>query len=190
MWDVGTSITLPNFTDAYSVIDVVNIKILNAGAWARGAERVPVSLPRELEDFIPEVEEFYRGQHSGRRLQWHHHWSNGVVMFANEDGGRYELEVTTFQMAVLFCWNDRPHDHITYENLRLATELPDMELRRTLWVCCFLGDISDCLEYDNYLFSHLSRRPSSNTRCCFAIAIAVTRRTSRTAARFGPINSS
>ena len=25
------------------------------GAWARGSERVPVSLPRELEDFVPEV---------------------------------------------------------------------------------------------------------------------------------------
>jgi hypothetical protein len=30
-------------------------QILNVGAWARGSERVPVSLPRELEDFIPEV---------------------------------------------------------------------------------------------------------------------------------------
>ena len=30
-------------------------QILNMGAWARGSERVPVSLPRELEDFVPEV---------------------------------------------------------------------------------------------------------------------------------------
>ena len=33
----------------------VSIKILNVGAWARTSERVPVTLPRELEDFIPEV---------------------------------------------------------------------------------------------------------------------------------------
>ena len=33
----------------------VTIKILNVGAWARTSERVPVTLPRELEDFIPEV---------------------------------------------------------------------------------------------------------------------------------------
>jgi hypothetical protein len=38
-------------------------------------------------------------------------------------------------MAVLFAWNQRPFDKISYENLRLATELPDPELRRTLWVC-------------------------------------------------------
>lgn len=37
-------------------------------------------------------------------------------------------------MAVLFAWNQRPKDKISYENLRLATELPDPELRRTLWV--------------------------------------------------------
>ena len=35
--------------------DSLSIKILNVGAWARTSERVPVSLPRELEDFIPEV---------------------------------------------------------------------------------------------------------------------------------------
>ena len=48
--------------------------------------------------------------------------------------GRFDLEVTTFQMAVLFAWNQRPKDKISYESLKLATELPDAELRRTLWV--------------------------------------------------------
>lgn len=50
--------------------DAINIKILNAGAWARGSERVTVSLPVELEDYIPEIEEFYKKKHSGRKLQW------------------------------------------------------------------------------------------------------------------------
>jgi cullin 5 len=36
-------------------------------------------------------------------------------------------------MAVLFCWENRPYDSLTLENLRLATELPENELRRTLW---------------------------------------------------------
>lgn len=40
--------------------DSVNIKILNAGAWSRSSEKVFVSLPTELEDLIPEVEEFYK----------------------------------------------------------------------------------------------------------------------------------
>lgn len=61
------------------VADAINIKILNAGAWARTSERVSVTLPMELEDYIPQVEEFYRIKHSGRKLQWHHLMSNGIV---------------------------------------------------------------------------------------------------------------
>lgn len=112
--------------------DAINIKILNAGAWARGSERVTVSLPVELEDYIPEVEDFYKKKHSGRKLQWYHHMSNGTITFSTS-GGKFDLDVTTFQMAVLFAWNQRQNDKISYENLRLATELPDGELRRTLW---------------------------------------------------------
>lgn len=43
------------------------------------------------------------------------------------------MDVTTFQMAVMFAWNERPNERISFENLLLATELPDAELRRTLW---------------------------------------------------------
>lgn len=92
-------------------------------AWAQCSERVSVSLPLELEDYIPEVEEFYKKTHSGRKLQWYHHMSNGTITFAN-NVGRFDLDVTTFQMAVLFAWNQRPHEKVSYENLRLATELP------------------------------------------------------------------
>jgi cullin-5 len=53
-------------------------------------------------------------------------------VFQNQTG-RYDLEVTTYQMAVLFTWNQRPEDSISFESLRLATQLPDPELRRTLW---------------------------------------------------------
>lgn len=63
----------------FPIADSVNIKILNAGAWSRSSEKVFVSLPTELEDLIPEVEEFYKKNHSGRKLHWHHLMSNGIV---------------------------------------------------------------------------------------------------------------
>ncbi|KAG8320123.1 Cullin-5 [Homalodisca vitripennis] len=135
-----------------SIADSINIKILNAGAWARGSERVTVSLPLELEDYIPEVEDFYKKKHSGRKLQWYHHMSNGTITFTNAIG-RFDVDVTTFQMAVLFAWNQRPLDHISYENLRLATELPDPELRRTLWL--LVHDPADLTT--TYLYTWLSR---------------------------------
>ncbi|VDM69353.1 unnamed protein product [Strongylus vulgaris] len=113
--------------------DLINIKILNGGAWGRGgvgSERVRVSLPRELEELVPEK------QHNGRKLNWMHHWSSGAIIFGTSNGGRFDLEVTTFQMAVLFCWNDRAQEKISFESLRLATELPDTELAKTLFVSC------------------------------------------------------
>lgn len=66
--------------------DSVNIKILNAGAWSRSSEKVFVSLPTELEDLIPEVEDFYKKNHSGRKLHWHHLMSNGIVSVAHVAG--------------------------------------------------------------------------------------------------------
>lgn len=67
--------------------------------------------------------------------------SNGLITMDN-DLGRYDLEVTTFQMAVLYAWNSRRHDRISFESLRLATGLPENELRRTVWVCAILLKIS------------------------------------------------
>ncbi|CAL2045173.1 unnamed protein product [Caenorhabditis brenneri] len=116
-----------------SIADSINLKVLNGGAWGRGgSERIRFSLPRELEDFVPEMETFYKRQHHGRKLCWMHHWSSGTMIFGTANGGRFDLEITTFQMAVLFCFNERANEKISLETLRVATELPDAELMRTL----------------------------------------------------------
>ena len=39
------------------------------------------------------------------------------VAFQNQVG-KFDLEVTTFQMAVLFAWNQRPLEKISFEDLR------------------------------------------------------------------------
>ncbi len=68
-----------NLVNSTHLADCINIKILNAGAWSRSSDKVAVTLPPELEDYIPEVEKFYKTEHSGRKLTWHHLMSNGVV---------------------------------------------------------------------------------------------------------------
>lgn len=65
--------------------ECINIKILNAGAWSRSSDKVAVTLPPELEDYIPEVEKFYKNEYSGRKLTWHHLMSNGVVIHTTDN---------------------------------------------------------------------------------------------------------
>ena len=81
--------------------DSINIKILNAGAWARSSDRVTVTLPMELEDYIPQVEEFYRMKHNGRKLQWHHLMSNGIVSSFEQTSGHI-LEVVKVELCTAF----------------------------------------------------------------------------------------
>ena len=125
------------FKDAYKektkfLTNTVNFNVLNSGAWARSSDRVPVTLPTEIAETIPHMEEYYKKRLSGRKLQWYHIMSNGTINFVN-DVGKFELEVTTFQMAILFLWNDIPTEKISFESLRMSTELPENELKRALF---------------------------------------------------------
>lgn len=113
------------------IADCISLKILNAGAWSRGRDKCHVSFPTELDEIIPEIDEFYKNKHTGRKLNWAHNWSSAVIAFVNSKG-KYELEISAFQMALLFAWNDRPEEKISLESLRLATELPEADLIRTV----------------------------------------------------------
>ena len=55
--------------------------------------------------------------------------SNGTIKFVNYVG-KFELEVSTFQMAVLFLWNEIPTEKISFESMPMSTYLPEYELKR------------------------------------------------------------
>lgn len=55
------------------------------------------------------------------------------IVFTNAMG-KFDLDVTTLQLSVLYCWNDRPREQLSYECLHTATQLPTTELTRTLYV--------------------------------------------------------
>lgn len=59
--------------------DSFSFKILSAAAWPHPGDKIDVSLPAQIEDVLPEIEEFYKKKHSGRKLTWHHTVSNGQV---------------------------------------------------------------------------------------------------------------
>lgn len=53
--------------------------------------------------------------------------------------GKYDLDVTTLQYSVLNCWNDRPTEKLSFESIRIATQLPNAELTRALFVSLIFG---------------------------------------------------
>ena len=110
----------------------VNFNVFSSCAWARRSDRLPVTLPTEIAENIPHMEEYYTKQFNGRKLQWYHMMSNGTINFVN-DVGKFELEVTTYQMAILFLWNGIPTEKISFEVMRMSTELPANELKRSLF---------------------------------------------------------
>lgn len=51
--------------------DAISIKILNAAIWDRSFQHLSVSLLLGLEDYIPEMRDFYKKKHPGRKLLWY-----------------------------------------------------------------------------------------------------------------------
>ena len=92
---------------------------MSAGAWVRGLSRFPIQLPHEIEEKLGSVEEFYKGQHSGRKLNFHPLLSHGTLTFQSKLG-KYELEVSAMQLAILQCWNRRPNAELSIEELVLG----------------------------------------------------------------------
>jgi len=84
--------------------DSINVKVLSAGAWVRGLSRFPIQLPHQVEDSLNSIESYYKEQHTGRKLSFHPLLSHGTMTFESKVG-KYELDVTAVQMAVLSCWN-------------------------------------------------------------------------------------
>ncbi|VDL18679.1 unnamed protein product [Hymenolepis diminuta] len=124
---------------------LVSLKILSCGTWLpRDLPRVSVALPPELEDYIPQIEKFYKAKHQGRQLIWQYHLCHGILAYypPNQPADEttnvvlpIELEVTILQIAVLLAWRYRDITHkLRLDDLATATAMADSELRRTIWV--------------------------------------------------------
>ena len=80
---------------------------------------------------MPRIEEFYNSKHSGRKLNFHPLLSHGSLVFKSKLG-KYELEVTSMQIAILSSWNRRPNSELLIKDLLISTMLPEAELRKSL----------------------------------------------------------
>lgn len=80
-----------------------NIQVLSSGSWPF-TQSISFILPGELERSIQRFTEFYRSQHSGRKLTWLYNMCRGEIHY-NCMKNRYTLQASTYQMTVLLQYN-------------------------------------------------------------------------------------
>lgn len=119
-----------NNNDSSKLADMMHLKILNIGAWGK-SRTTSVTLPRDLEEFTGEIEEVYKKMHCGRKLFWSSQMSTATIVYTTKHG-KYDFDVSALQLSLLNVFNSRPHDKIAFGDLKLATQIGDVEMGRTI----------------------------------------------------------
>lgn len=115
-----------------SVKDMVTldmtVNILTMGYWPTYTP-MDVTIPEQMVQFQDIFNKFYLSKHSGRKLQWQPTLGH-CVLRARFKLGQKELVVSLFQSLVLLLFN--MSDELTFDYIKVATNIEDGELRRTL----------------------------------------------------------
>ena len=127
----------------------LTVNILTMGFWPTYPP-TEVTLPDEMVKSQEVFKRFYLGKHSGKKLQWQptlgfcvlrsafpmvslilvlFNWTGGWFLLIYHQGLK-ELQVSLFQTLVLLQFNG--NDELPLEEIKAATNIEDMELRRTL----------------------------------------------------------
>jgi len=110
----------------------IDVDVLTTGYWP--SQNVPVcNLPTTVQDAIDRFSEFYLQKQSGRKLSWQTSTGTADVRATFGKPGKYrvhDLCVSTYQMCILNLFNDK--SSWTVGEIREATRVPDVELRRHL----------------------------------------------------------
>jgi len=115
----------------------IEVDVLTTGYWP--SQNVPVcTLPPQVQVAIDQFSEFYLQKHTGRKLSWQTSTGSGEIRAIFGSGStkdrRHDLCVSTYQMCILTLFNDT--NSLTLGQIREATQIPDMELRRHLISLC------------------------------------------------------
>lgn len=110
----------------------IEVDVLTAGHWP--SQNVPqCTLPPQVNQAINHFSEFYLAKHTHRRLSWQTSTGTAEIKarFGTDAKPRvHVLCVSTYQMCILMLFNDG--NKLTLAQIREATKIPDMELRRQL----------------------------------------------------------
>lgn len=109
----------------------LNVAVLTTMSWPVSAAP-EVDLPLAAIHCTNKFEEYYYGQHDGRRLTWQNSLGTAEIRARFKNGSReYDLySVSVYSMCVLMLFNDA--DCLTYQQISSATRIPEKELIRHL----------------------------------------------------------
>ena len=117
---------LKNLNPTSSIEMTVNV--LTMGYWPT-YQQMDVTLPTEMLQYRELFKKFYLAKHSGRNLQWQPNLSL-ILLKSQFPSAQKEISVSLFQALVLLLFNE--HDERDLEFIRNATNIEDIEVRRTL----------------------------------------------------------
>lgn len=114
-------------SDHFVPVDMT-VNILTMGNWPN-YPLMDVNMPEDMVRLLEVFNKFYISKHSGRKLTWQPTLGH-CVLRAQFRAGQKELLVSLFQALVLLLFNGSM-EH-TFEYIKVATNIDDGELRRTL----------------------------------------------------------
>ncbi|KAJ7773239.1 Cullin-domain-containing protein [Mycena metata] len=110
----------------------ISVIVMTSTFWPMAQASSTCTLPLEMIKTSKSFEQFYLSRHSGRRLTWQPSLGNADVRVAFK-AKKHDLNVSTLALVILLLFEDQgPTDFLTYEEIKQATSITDVELQRHL----------------------------------------------------------
>ncbi|KAI9061290.1 Cullin-domain-containing protein [Trametes sanguinea] len=110
----------------------LSVIVMTSTFWPMSHSAASCTFPAQLISASKSFERFYLSRHSGRRLTWQPSLGNADVRVQFKSR-KHDLNVSTFALVILLLFEDILDDQfLTYEEIKDATAIPDIELKRQL----------------------------------------------------------
>ncbi|KAI0359841.1 Cullin-domain-containing protein [Trametes cingulata] len=110
----------------------LSVIVMTSTFWPMSHSAASCTFPAQLINASKAFERFYLSRHSGRRLTWQPSLGNADVRVKFKSR-KHDLNVSTFALVILLLFEDLLDDQfLTYEEIKSATAIPDVELKRQL----------------------------------------------------------
>ncbi|KAF7327731.1 CULLIN-2 domain-containing protein [Mycena kentingensis (nom. inval.)] len=110
----------------------ISVTVMTSTFWPSAQSDATCTFPLNMIKATKSFESFYLARHSGRRLTWQPTFGNADVRVAFK-ARKHDVNVSTLALVILLLFEDQADDEfLTYEEIKQATSIPDVELQRHL----------------------------------------------------------